>query len=154
MVIRNLLIGLVALWTFFACTSFVLPEGDVFHILDAMFVATGFCVVWTYYPGLTDMWRNRTARITAAHWLTVGVTANWIGGMIRLGRWYITEAEPATGNAAWAYNVGLWISITAGWLLIGAVAATDETWNVRRTVQLGIAFVVMSLVLHSINHIL
>jgi hypothetical protein len=144
---------LLIIWTFFAVITVTVPQGVVFHILDAVIIASGLMVLYVFMPGLVDAWRKRSNHIQAAHLLTLGIVSNWIGTVIRLARWYVTDADPSIfgphcslckgveeiGYAQWAYNIGMWISITAAFVLVGAVALTDLNWTGGRTlVTLGV----------------
>jgi hypothetical protein len=144
------------LWVGFAVFAYFADYEVTFHALDGAAVAIGLVAMSAYAPVLVDAWRNRRGVVDAGHLLALGVVTNWLGFVIRFARWYITEAVPVTGECgpkpcfpywAWAYSVGLMISITAGLLLIGATALINPHWSPKRLTGHIVAFTVLTVLL-------
>lgn len=149
MTARQLIVWLIAMWTLFAALTAGLRTDHVFHCIDAIAVAAQLIVLYSYAPGVLDAWRNRERGIWDGQLLAIGVFAAAFGLTIRLSRWYVTNAIPVTdgGVAAWVYNVGLWISVCAAGLLVGAVATSPPQWSVRRILGCAGAFLALVVIL-------
>ena len=117
-------------------TSFLFTPVHMFHCLNPLAMALGIVILIVYSPGWVDAWKNRFESITPAHLLTFGVSLNWLGFIVRLGRWYFTAAEPANGMPQWFYNVGLWVSIWAGLFLIGAAQLVTKPYRVSTLISI------------------
>ena len=120
---------MLAVATFGSLTSLLFVPHQMFHFLNPLSLSLGVIVLIVYSGGWVDAWKNRFDTITPAHMLTFGVSLNWLGFMIRLGRWYFTNSEPAGGISQWFYNVGLWVSIWAALFLIGAAQLVTKPYK-------------------------
>jgi hypothetical protein len=128
--IKNLLISMLVVLSAGIGISFLFTPVEMFHFINPLAMALGLVILIVYSGGWIDAWRNRFQNITPAHFLTFGVTLNWLGLIFRLGRWYFTNEHP-TGHpeAFWIYNLGLWISIWAGVFLIGAAQLVTNAYK-------------------------
>jgi hypothetical protein len=121
----NSILGFTAVfWTVFAGLSLVFSPATIFHILNPISIASGVALIITYAPAIRDAWENRSEGVSPAHMLAIGIALNWIGLVIRMMRWYITGASPATtwDLEFWFYNFGLWVSIWAALFIYGAAS--------------------------------
>lgn len=145
---RQLIVTLGLLWAAFAIITFNVPTNQVFHCLNAIVVSAGLITIAAYAPGLRDVWRSRSKGLSDGQLLVLGVVVNWSGFTVRLARWYVTDAVPiAGGTAAWAYNVGLWISVCGAALLVGALAISEPPWSSKRVLAHAAAFLALTVML-------
>ena len=153
MTVRNLGWGLVALTILFGAFSWLFPPSNIFHCLDAFAISSGAIIITAYVPALRDAWRSD---ITPSHLLAFGVITNWVGLMIRLGRWYVTGEIPQHtihDIEPWAYNVGLWISICGALMLVGALATSPPVWSNKRIMAHTAAFLILTMILLQLDFI-
>jgi hypothetical protein len=152
MTTKSLIAALIVLWVAFAALTFFIPAPHVFHCINAIAIAAGATTIYAYAPSVREAWRHRDRGISDGTMLALGVVTNWTGLLIRLGRWYVTDATPvADGIAAWAYNVGLWISICGAALLVGALASSPPEWSRGRILAHSAAFLALAVLLLQID---
>ena len=111
-------------------SSLLFTPVQMFHIINPIAIALGVIIIIVYSPGWIDAWKNKFETITPAHLLTFGVSLNWLGMTIRMGRWYYTGSNPDDDFDQWFYNLGLWISIWAGIFLIGAAQMVTKPYKI------------------------
>ena len=152
MTARTMIWVLIVMWAIFGALTFGLRTDYVFHCIDAIALAAGLTTMFAYAPGIRDAWRSRNTGIHDGQLLALGVFANWLGMTVRLSRWYITDAEPVPGGlAAWAYNVGLWISVCAAGLLVAALATSPPVWSPQRILAHCGAFLALVVLLMQVD---
>lgn len=147
MSIRDIVRALVVLWLFLGMIQVMAPADQVFHYLNAVAVSAGIITIASYAPAVWYAWHDKEEGLRPAHLLAFGVTTNWIGFLIRLGRWFVVDGVPAPGIAQAFYNFGMWISITAAALLVAALALSPPQWSWEKINKHAIAFIALTGVL-------
>jgi len=132
MTTRQFVWGMLVIWVALGFATVFMPQEFVFDYLTSMGIAAGLIVILVFTPVVVDAWRSEGS-LQPGHMLALGIVANWTGLAIRLQRFYVSTEHPAwSAFPSWAYNFGLWLTLTASGLMVGSVALTDPPWTAYR----------------------
>ena len=144
MKVRHFVTIMMLIWFGLAFSTVFMPQEFVFDYLTAMGVSAGVVVVLTFIPVIVDAWRTE-GQIQAAHLLALGIVANWLGLAIRLQRFFVVNEHPTwSAFPSWAYNFGLWLTLSAAALMVGSVALSHPPWSAARTWRVFFLWAVLS----------
>ena len=116
-----------------ACSTFAfvtlgifLPGIHLFHILNAMLLALSVSILVAFGPGAFRL-LTTPGKISPAGVLVSGITLNWLGVLLREISFYVgPEGGPEHLSADPVWLIGLWMSVTAGALLLAAWSAHED----------------------------
>jgi hypothetical protein len=139
--LSQILIFTAVVWLAYFGITYILPPEEVFHVLNPTIISLAIVLVIVFSRGLFDIFKHvdfRTAVAEPAHLLIFGIILDWIGMIIRMGRWYFLNKHPIVSYDVefWIYNFGVWMSVWAGLFLFGAASIAVRPFKLSTLVVL------------------